>query len=272
MKKDCWSILGIARTRDVSIIKKAYRGLIKLYHPDTVQAPEKKRKYTIKCVEIIRAYKEAMVYAQTFQPEPEISTQNEQTVLSKAAPAKGRENVFIKVLGGFVLLLFFVPFVFILMEVLHIYPAFTKSMNLIFNGYSSMPLNSPFKMIISFPLALLLGWLICGVISLFTSAPVIYLWGVLSNTKYEEYMYKVGFVIIAGLNILIVYFVPSLHWPFEHRVNGYYNFLYHLCRFLSCSSGPLYLLANWILDNLKYLRIKNSFFSSELVLYKQDEV
>ena len=65
-------MLGLPRTRDTSIIKKAYRELIKKYHPDTVHAPEKIRKNTIKCAEIIQAYKEAMEYAETHQHEPEI--------------------------------------------------------------------------------------------------------------------------------------------------------------------------------------------------------
>jgi DnaJ-class molecular chaperone with C-terminal Zn finger domain len=86
--------LGITRTKDTSIIKKAYRGLIKKYHPDTVQAPEKIRRYTIKSVEINKAYKEAMEYAATNQHEPEIILRTEQTVSGNAAPAQQKTGVF----------------------------------------------------------------------------------------------------------------------------------------------------------------------------------
>ncbi|MHA2039817.1 MAG: J domain-containing protein [Promethearchaeota archaeon] len=58
--KDCWNILGIPSTNDKEVIKKAYRDLVKKYHPDMVLSPEKKRKYTIRCAEINTAYKEAL--------------------------------------------------------------------------------------------------------------------------------------------------------------------------------------------------------------------
>jgi len=268
MKKDCWNILGIARTRDISIIKNAYRELIKTYHPDTVQAPERIRKHTIRCVEIIQAYKEAMKYAETHQQDPAIILRTSHTPQTSPAPRK--QGVFVWVFGTFILLLFISPVLFFFIELLNIYPAFTRTMSFIFTYYESMPLESPLKMIISFPLALILGALFNGVLSIFTTAPLIYLWGVLSDTKYEKYMYKLGYVLIAALNTSIIYFAANLHWPFEHRANDYYNFLYHLCRFLSWSYGPMYMLAEWVMDNLKYWRVKNILNSGALVLHQQD--
>lgn len=269
MKKDCWAILEIARTKDLAIIKKAYRELIKQYHPDKVQAPEKKRKNTIRCVKIILAYKEAMEYAETHQFEPETILRTEPVV--QASLSKQKQSVFVRAFATFLLLfLFIIPAIFLFIELLNIYPAFSHSMNFVFTFYESMPLESPLKMIISFPLALILGALFNGMLSIFTTAPVMYLWGVLSDTKYEKYMFKIGYAIITGLNISVIYFATDLHWPFEHRANDYYNFLYHLCRFLSWSYGPIYMLAQWVLDNLKYLRVKDSLKGDELVLYKQD--
>jgi hypothetical protein len=272
MKKDCWAVLGIARTTDTTLIKKAYRDLIKKYHPDTVQAPEKIRKYTIKCAEIIQAYKEALVYAATYQREPEIISKTERTVPETTAPAQPPPGAFAKACGAFILLLFITPVVFLVIELLNIYPAVTNSTRFVFTCYDSMPAESPLKMIVSFPLALILGALFSGVISIFTTAPVLYLWGVLSDTKYEKHMYKIGYVIITGLNIFVIYFVVGLHWPFEHRATDYYNFLYHLCRFLSWSYGPIYMLTEWLMDSWKYLRVKDSIKSDELILYKEDSV
>ncbi|HXG64885.1 MAG TPA: J domain-containing protein [Blastocatellia bacterium] len=56
---DCWTVLGIAPTNDLEKIRRAYRDLVKQYHPDTVAAPEKKRRYTIICARVNQAYKEA---------------------------------------------------------------------------------------------------------------------------------------------------------------------------------------------------------------------
>jgi hypothetical protein len=50
-----------------------------------------------------------------------------------------------------------IPVISIAIELLNIYPALTKSMTFIFNGYDSLPFDSPLKMIISFPFALTLG-------------------------------------------------------------------------------------------------------------------
>jgi len=142
-------------------------------------------------------------------------------------------------------------------------------MKFVFTWYDSMPPESYFKMIISFPLAIILGALFNGLISSFTTVYSIFFLGVFDGTKYEKYSYKICFFIIAGLNLLIIYLVP-LHTPFEHRANGYYNFLYHLCRFLSWSCGPIYMLWEWVIDNLKYLRVKNSFSIGDLVLYEKE--
>lgn len=69
--KNCWETLGIEETCDIEEIKKAYRELIKRYHPDTVQSTEKKRSYTDKVVKINNAYNEALEYAESVNSEIE---------------------------------------------------------------------------------------------------------------------------------------------------------------------------------------------------------
>lgn len=59
--ESCWTVLGINYTTDISEIKKAYRELIKIYHPDKAHTPERKREYTIKAAKIIEAYEKALL-------------------------------------------------------------------------------------------------------------------------------------------------------------------------------------------------------------------
>jgi len=108
MKKDCWIIPGIQRTIDKSLIKKVFRDLIKKYHPDMVQAPEKIRKYTIKCVEIIQACNEAIEYSETHHVEPEITIVQENTIQMKSAPSTQKPRIFARVFCAFILVLIIV--------------------------------------------------------------------------------------------------------------------------------------------------------------------
>ncbi|HKP10660.1 MAG TPA: DnaJ domain-containing protein [Blastocatellia bacterium] len=62
---DCWKRLGLVPTTDLKAIKRAYRAQVKRYHPDTVTAPELKRRYTVICAAINDAYREAVRQAQT---------------------------------------------------------------------------------------------------------------------------------------------------------------------------------------------------------------
>jgi hypothetical protein len=60
--KDCWQVLGVPATTDVEVVKRAYRALIKRYHPDTIasQSPEMIQLYTTKCGRINQAFKQAI--------------------------------------------------------------------------------------------------------------------------------------------------------------------------------------------------------------------
>ena len=60
--KDCWQVLGIPPTTDADRVKRAYRALIKRYHPDTIPAasPELIRQYTLRCGRINQAFRQAI--------------------------------------------------------------------------------------------------------------------------------------------------------------------------------------------------------------------
>jgi hypothetical protein len=60
--KDCWQVLDIPSTTDVEAVKRAYRVLIKRYHPDTIASgsPEMVQRYTVKCGRINQAFRQAI--------------------------------------------------------------------------------------------------------------------------------------------------------------------------------------------------------------------
>src|ERR1035437_6701025 len=127
LKKDCWEILGIKKTKDVFIIRKTYRELIKKYHPDTVQAPERIRKYTIKCVEINLAYEEAMKYAGTHYSDSNASIFEEDYTKVKLTGSKSSHTTFNKVFKLFYTLFYIFIVSAIFIEGLHIYPLLSKT-------------------------------------------------------------------------------------------------------------------------------------------------
>lgn len=283
MKKHCWEILGIPKTNDVAIIKKAYRDLIKQHHPDKCQAPEKMRKNTIKCVEFIEAYKEAISLAAFVQPEQQgrQTTEGAETERSStnaewrtsqtspnAAPPKPQQEAgpVARAFGCAIVLLITIPVLFLVLEMFGIYGGFSRGMKFVFTGYDSLPPDNIFKMVISLPLAIVLGALFHGLMSIFTFYPVVYLWGALSETKYEKYMYKIGFLFVTAANMLIVYSPTGRHFPFESKPTPYFSFLYELCRFLIWSYSPLYMFLDWLKDNWKYTRVKDRFRSYNLIV------
>jgi hypothetical protein len=63
MATKCWDILGITPTSDLKLIADTRRGLIKKWHPDTVENVEEKANYTSRCAEINAAYDDAVKFA-----------------------------------------------------------------------------------------------------------------------------------------------------------------------------------------------------------------
>lgn len=58
---DAYNLLGVDETDDISVIKKAYRKLVRQYHPDIIKSQGKSEEYmqeaTLKTQEINQAYK-----------------------------------------------------------------------------------------------------------------------------------------------------------------------------------------------------------------------
>lgn len=55
-----WAVLGISPTDDLAVVKKAYRSLVKKYHPDTTLNPEAKARFHRECSRINEAYREVL--------------------------------------------------------------------------------------------------------------------------------------------------------------------------------------------------------------------
>jgi len=68
--KSCWDVLGIQRTNDIEVIKRARRRLMKRWHPDRVRSPQLKVQNNHRSAEINAAYDEAIRLAPTVDLSP----------------------------------------------------------------------------------------------------------------------------------------------------------------------------------------------------------
>jgi len=269
--KGCWEVLGIPPTTDRQAIKNAYRDLAKRYHPDTVGSPEKKRRHTIRLAEINRARSQAVEYCEKSavgkQGGP-VAAPAEYPPMREApsqpsAPSSGNRSrasrhlwdypIGLACLGACVGLL---------------YGLFRFSIWFP-NWLSSLPFSSLAREAVSGVLVVPLGVLFGGLISLFTAAPALYFVGLVEDTPLSKYSYKAAWLFVIAANLLIVYCVRDFHWPFEHRHNAYYAFLYELCRFTAAAYVPLVGLGEWAKEYVMYLKVKPSV-DSELAILEAD--
>lgn len=247
--KDCFKVLEIPRTKDRQAVKRAYREVVKKYHPDTVRSPEKIRHYTIKCAEINDAYHQAIEYCAT----------GEDVIVSASRRfPKGRESGRPwQVISTWITIGIMLFLMSVWAEILFGF-RFGR-LNLVGVSFphwlTSLPPESPARIMISGLLAIPLGILFGGVLSLFTTLPAIYLVALLENTSFSRYSFKVAWMSVTIVNFITVYHT-GFHWPFEHQSSGYYTFLYHLCRVVAWAYIPIYGLVLWIKENRQYMKVK----------------
>jgi hypothetical protein len=266
--KDCWKILKIQKTYDMETIKKAYRQLIKVYHPDKVHNPEQIRNYTIKCAEINEAYRLASEYAKSYRDAvgpvfpkktPPATNQSSPSIgeTHKTFYTSNRNAIFRFFAAGIRIIIWISLLglcVLSFLEMSGLYPWLTPFSDRV----NSLSLENPVRMVISgFSVAILIWALSLGlVISTFLLLCVL---GTIMgwHSKFKHYMFKIGFIILTVLSILAYY--ANLYWPFKDSSNGYYVFLYHVCHFVSCFFAVFLLLVYWFRDIVKYRTIKESF-------------
>jgi len=70
---DFWKVLGIEPTRDTEVVKKAYRDLMKRYHPDRATSVRDNKKANAKCSRINDAFRLALDYCAAARVESTFS-------------------------------------------------------------------------------------------------------------------------------------------------------------------------------------------------------
>lgn len=257
--KNCWKVLGIARTADIETVKKTYRELVKKYHPDRARSPEKVRHYTIKCAEINEAYRQALrecaVAGTAGMVGPVPSTRLGSTQHGTPSPNSSSRigsaiAVVICVVGA-------LGWAEILFD-LKVGPLNTASAFFgWFSGwFNSLPKESSTRMILSGLFAVPLGIMLGGVAAMLGPIlPPILVVGWLENTTFSRYSFKAAWVLFTIAQYFAVYHA-GYHWPFDHRATGYYSLLNDVSRFIGWMYLPLYGLWFWILEYFRYRKVK----------------
>jgi len=236
--KHCWVILGIPKTGDAAAVKRAYRDSIKRCHPDTVGSPEKKRHYTIKCVELNKARDEALAYCAAGPDSPPSAAdwslqQATDPVRHVSAPRMKFSSVL------FTVIVLALPFLLIIKL-----PAWM----------ATLPFDSPVRMVLSGLFVVPLGMAFGGFITVATMLPAFYLAAIVEQSAIAKYSFKAAWIVGTVCQFLVVYY-GGYHWPFEHRSNEYYTFLYHTCRFVAWTYVLAYCLGIWMKEYYQYLRV-----------------
>jgi hypothetical protein len=239
--KDCWAVLGIPRMRDPAAVKKAYRDLIKRYHPDTVNSPERVRHYTIKCAELNAAREQAIAYCGG-GPEPAARANHAPSPTQRPeetpyANARGSRMT----LRGAVALAVFLASPWLLINLV--------------GWMTSLPYDNPVRMILSGLLAIPVAMAISGGISVFIMLPVGYIAFVLEETPLARYTFKAAWVVGTVGQFLVVYY-GGYHFPFEHMSTQYYAFLYQTTRLTAWIYVPAACLGFWAKEYYKYLKVR----------------
>jgi hypothetical protein len=259
--KTIWQILDIPQTNDPEVIKKAYRNLMKKYHPDTVKSPEKKRHYTIKTVRINDAFVQALNYCNSdiHVNKIEIYQKHNTTNSDFIIQNKKAKNIFLihrklfrfnyfrskwikETIDSILFLICIIGLPYLIIKL------------------NSFPLNSLIREIWSGLVVIPLGLIIGGIIS-WSIFPYLFILWFLDTTPLSKYLYKILWLALSIGNIVFVYYVNIDWWPFAHKNNTYYSILYHICRFVACFYLPIFGIYIWIKEYYQYKKVKSRYIS-----------
>jgi hypothetical protein len=243
MKKDCWKILNIPPTHDIETIKKAYRKLVKIYHPDKANTPEKVRKNTLKCAEINLAYEEALRQAKQKNSKENIYVSTKAT----EKPYPWYYNTFsfgLMIIG----LIFSVLWIAIV--------------GLIAEKIGSLPDQSLYKIIFSIAVIFLAGSVVFGFgivgafdFIIFYSFPR----NLLGKIGLEKFENKIIWILITFVNITVFYgfgfgdFLLEREDPMRHLYAGIF-------KAASAGAIPVWLFINWLRELLIFKRLRKQHF------------
>lgn len=248
---ECWKILGIPPTKDKDIINKAWRNLMLKYHPDRVQSPELKRRYTIKCFKINNAREKALEQANS-------------AIFQKIIYSKKDNNYSIKVdlyVNPFVqaVILYILIAPWVIGPLLLIYQ---KKIWMFIDIILKYPHYYPFMLIPQIIIIFLLA-IIIGFWASFITFPAIffillfcegYLIGKLNLLKYKPKIYWLLCVIINIYVFNTDYFHCNIGKIISYTQYGY--ILSFSWRFFVSATWPLIFFLYWINDIMIFNKIK----------------
>jgi hypothetical protein len=221
--KNCWSVLGIPPGSGEAIIKARFRELVKQWHPDKVQSPEKKRRYTIKCAEVNYAYREALT-AHRNRPAEEVAAES---------PRVSRRYRVATVVGGVIGLAVAIAFLSLVIA---------GPLALVARLGDSHPVSIAIHIVVS-----VLGGLLFGMVFTFVPDAIAFfatqkLWEKLALGRYEE---KLSWCVVLALNLFIMFAGPGALIGEGSRVTGAY---FTLTRATAALLVPFGLFALWVGD------------------------
>ncbi|MBF0433721.1 MAG: J domain-containing protein [Fibrobacteria bacterium] len=248
--KSCWEILHISVTSDQERIKQAYRDLVKKYHPDTVQVPEKIRKYTIHCAKINEAYNEAIKFAKS---QPYFDSQR-----TSQYPKEGEKSWYFEYGLNFIGFSIFILFLIGIYTIIAFIP----------DKINSLPDTHIIKIIFLVLLIVFVGGIIVGgcVLGLLDMFLVFVIDGVISNLGLDKYVSKIKWLLILVFNIYILYFTSfgDTLLDKDDQMAQLYNAIW---RIVVSSTVPLILLISWLQDILAYRKLKRQKFSIQDLMF-----
>lgn len=241
-KKTCWEILEIKPTPLEEEIKKAYRKKAKLYHPDLVSSPEKKRKYHLIFCELKDAYDDALRKSKQMN-----------FVVEDIAAYKKPSDSFYR-FADIITWILAIPFVLIWVLPYIFYVPFFPRM--IFGSIARMYAHSP-ENLSTVVLNLITAALVAMMISGILDAVLLFLTSTawINRFHWDQYEEKIRYGLILVGNVLLFYLTPiGDFWegsenPYGYLINGVY-------RFAGAFLIPILLLGDWIKTYYSYQRVK----------------
>lgn len=251
--KDCWTILGILPTGDTAAIRKAYLELVKIYHPDTVLTPEKKRKYTILCAQINQAYTQAIEQAKTFSaPQLDLPEETLQSpLMDRTDPAIAKafrqySGAFIRRFGAAIMLLLFT-----LQFLPYITPSLLKrppeALKIAVGAVATL-----FVVLFVFVIIFVYGVVIAGTLDLFLI--LLFPRKLITKLGLGKYENKLVWLSIVMANVTLFFFTDLIGIPnSSHRMFSLYDGIF---RAFAAGTLPLLLALNSLREFLRYRQIK----------------
>lgn len=239
-RRSCWNVLGVPPYCDRVMLKRAYRDLVKIYHPDKSTSPESKRKNTIRCAAIIDAYKLALALLAAPLPTSAIES-----------PRDSRSNVQGTFMSGFRQAVLFIVTLVTLSLVVGVLLVFGT------DWIHSLSPTHPIRVAVELSLFLFFG----TVVSMFLAVLDIFVMllfprRLLERLHLERFDAKLTWLAVLTLHCVLAFSIevgPSFRESSFQAHPSWLTSLYSITwRFVAAFTIPLWFLADWLLVNLRF--------------------